>query len=1192
MKLKKIEIQGFKSFADKMAITFKDGITAVVGPNGSGKSNISDAIRWVLGEQSVKTLRGSKMEDIIFAGTSKRKPLGYTEVTISFDNKSGSIPIDYEEVAVTRRMFRSGESEYYINKNSCRLKDVRELFMDTGVGKDGYSIVGQGRIEEILSNRPEDRRSIFEEAAGIVRYKTKKEEAERKLEKTEDNLLRIKDIVYELTSQSDVLELQAQKASEFSKLFNILKELEVNIFIRDIKNANDNIEAINKEIKTLEENLDSKMIEKNSIEEKFNFLKENSERLDLEIEEYRKKEMSSINELETNKNKITLLEEKKGFYNRDLIRIENEKLQLRERLEKLKEENNLNEEEKNKLIDEYDHLLTEYNSKAIDLESKLLNLKEKEDHIEYKKDNIIKIYNKGSDKKSELNSISAFNDNIQKRTSQLDKEIQSMILEKESISEKYKELSLLEFKLIDERDMAKEKLTSFKEIEKNTINDEEILIKEINSINIDLQGKRSSLKLFQNMDQGYEGYYKGVKSVLQAAKTDSNIEKGLVGVVAELIKVDEKFVKAIDVALGSNSQNIVTHTENDAKEIIEYLKKNRLGRITCLPLKAIKGTTLNLSSEEREEFKILGLASELVDYDEKHNNIFESLLGRTIIIENMDYGIKLANKYKHRYRIVTLDGEVLNPGGSMTGGSFASNSVSIISRRNQIEKLESEVKDLEKLQKKLLEDKNKIINRLIEDKKEVTVIEDLIKDLEYKVIKSTNNKENQKLESFRIQDSISKAEKEIETLNLEVDNYKMKKDRLNKEIIELEQESIDLKESIKKLTIIFNKEKVDREEMNSYVTEMKINLNKKASEIDTIKGKIEKNIGDIENINLELKEKEESYLINQEEITKFENSSIELNELIKELENIKLKTTEDLETLTNKKRKLMESFYFEQEKLRLVNDKIGSMEKTKNSQEVKLARLSVQLETYHKKLQDDYELLYEEALKFEREVQNVQEAIAETRKLKVKIKELGTVNLSSIEEYKNLKARLEFILGQESDLNKAKTDLREVILDMENKMKKQFLLSFEEINENFQEIFKILFDGGKAELFLADEEDILNTGIEIKAQPPGKKLQNLSLLSGGEKSLTAVALLFSILKMKPAPFCVLDEIDAALDEANIGRYTNYLKTYCNDTQFIMITHRKTTMEMADVLYGVTMEEEGISKLISIELTDNLDEIAS
>ena len=1192
MKLKKIEIQGFKSFADKMAITFKDGITAVVGPNGSGKSNISDAIRWVLGEQSVKTLRGSKMEDIIFAGTSKRKPLGYTEVTISFDNKSGSIPIDYEEVAVTRRMFRSGESEYYINKNSCRLKDVRELFMDTGVGKDGYSIVGQGRIEEILSNRPEDRRSIFEEAAGIVRYKTKKEEAERKLEKTEDNLLRIKDIVYELTSQSDVLEVQAQKASEFSKLFNILKELEVNIFIRDIKNANDNIEAINKEIKTLEENLDSKTIEKNSIEEKFNFLKENSERLDLEIEEYRDKEMSSINELETNKNKITLLEEKKGFYNRDLIRIENEKLQLRARLEKLKEENNLNEEEKNKLIDEYDHLLTEYKSKAIDLESKLLDLKEKEDHIEYEKDNIIKIYNKGSDKKSELNSISAFNDNIKKRTSQLDKEIQAMILEKDSISEKYKELSLLELKLIDERDMAKEKLNSYKEIEKNTINDEEILIKEINSINIDLQGKRSSLKLFQNMEQGYEGYYKGVKSVLQAAKTDSNIEKGLVGVVAELIKVDEKFVKAIDVALGSNSQNIVTHTENDAKEIIEYLKKNRLGRITCLPLKAIKGTTLNLSPEEREEFKILGLASELVDYDEKHNNIFESLLGRTIIIENMDYGIKLANKYKHRYRIVTLDGEVLNPGGSMTGGSFASNSVSIISRRNQIEKLESEVKDLESQQVKLLEDKNKITDKLLEDKNQVNLIENSIKDLEYKVIKATNNKENQKLESLRIQDSISKSEKEIETLNLEVDNYKVKKDRLNKEIIELEQESLDLKESIKNLTIIFNKEKVDREEMNSYVTEMKINLNKKASETDTIKGKIEKNIGDIENINLELKEKEESYLLNQEEITKLENSTIELNELVKELETIKLKTTEDLEALTNKKRKLMEDFYLEQEKLKLVNEKIGSMEKTKNSQEVKLARLSVQLETYHKKLQDDYELLYEEALKFEREIPNVQEAIAETRKLKVKIKELGTVNLSSIEEYKNLKTRLEFILGQESDLTKAKTDLREVIVDMENKMKKQFLLSFEQINENFQEIFKILFDGGKAELFLADEEDILNTGIEIKAQPPGKKLQNLSLLSGGEKSLTAVALLFSILKMKPAPFCVLDEIDAALDEANIGRYTNYLKTYCNDTQFIMITHRKTTMEMADVLYGVTMEEEGISKLISVELTDNMDEIAS
>lgn len=1192
MKLKKIEIQGFKSFADKIVITFKDGITAVVGPNGSGKSNISDAIRWVLGEQSVKTLRGSKMEDIIFAGTSKRKALGYTEVTISFDNKSGNIPIDYQEVAVTRRMFRSGESEYYLNKNSCRLRDIRELFMDTGVGKDGYSIVGQGRIDEILSNRPEDRRSIFEEAAGIVKYKSKKEEAERKLGKTEDNLLRIKDIVYELTSQSDVLEVQSQKASEFSKLFNVLKDLEVNIFIRDIKSANNKIEEINKEITTLEEDLGSKIIEKNSIEEKFNILKENSETLDIEIEDYRTKEMEGINQLETNKNKINLLEEKKSFYNRDLERIENEKIQLNSRLEKLVELRIITKEEIIKLQDDYDQLVLEYNSKAIDLESKLLDLKEKEDQIESEKDNIIKLYNKGSDKRSELNSISAFNNNIEKRTFQLDKEIQGMIIEKDLIVEKHKELSNLELKLIEERDLAKEKLNSLEKIGKNNINDEEILNKKINATNIKFQGKKSSLKLFKNMEQGYEGYYKGVKSVLQAAKKDSNLQKGLVGVVAELIKVDEKFVKAIDVALGSNAQNIVTYTENDAKGIIEYLKKNRLGRITCLPLNTIKGTTLNLTPEERDEFKILGLGSEIVDYDEKHNNIFKSLLGRTIIIENMNYGIKLANKYNHRYRIVTLDGEVLNPGGSMTGGSFASNSVSIISRRNQIEKLEKEIKELEKIQIELIEEKDEIINKLKEDKNRITIVEDLIKDLEYKVINSTNSKENQMLESLRIDRSIKKAEQEIETLNLEVDNYKAKKDGLNKEIVELEQESLDLKEAIKNLTLIFNKEKVNREEMNDFVTEMKINLNKKGNEKDALNEKLEKDSQDIENINLELKEKEDSILLNKEEINKLEGSKIDLNELVKDLETIKAETTESLEAATKKKKKLMEDFYLEQENLKVVNEEIGTMEKRKNSQEVKLARISVQLETYHKKLQEDYDLIYEDALKNEREIDNIQEAIVETRRLKSKIKELGTVNLSSIEEYKNLRTRLEFILEQQNDLTTAKKDLREVIVDMETKMKKQFLISFEEINENFQEIFKILFDGGKAELFLEDVEDILNTGIDIKAQPPGKKLQNLSLLSGGEKSLTAVALLFSILKMKPAPFCVLDEIDAALDEANIGRYTNYLKNYCQDTQFIMITHRKTTMEMADVLYGVTMEEEGISKLISVELKDNTDEIAS
>lgn len=1192
MKLKKVEIQGFKSFADKVEVVFKDGITAIVGPNGSGKSNISDAIRWVLGEQSVKTLRGSKMEDIIFAGTNKRKALGYTEVTITFDNKAGNIPVDYEEVAVTRRMFRSGESEYYLNKNSCRLRDIRELFMDTGVGKDGYSIVGQGRIDEILSNRPEDRRSIFEEAAGIVKYKTKKEEAEKKLEKTEENIVRIKDLVFELSGQSETLEEQAYKANCFSNLFNKLKELEVNIFLKDIKDANCKIEEINKEIIALKEKLNLKLSDKESIEEKFNFLKINTEKLDIKIEEYRNKEMNTVNEMDKNKNQITILQEKQSFYNRDLERIKNEKKDLMLRLVDLEETNFTTEKTATEYQEEHDKLLYDYNLKSIELEKRLKELKENENRIESEKDNIIKIYNNLSDKRSELNSIIAFNDNIEKRTSQLNKEICEMTMERDLNLQKHKELSDTEMKLMEELSILKEKFNKLKEVEMDNINVEDSLNKKINASNMELQGKVSSLKLFRNMEEGYEGYYRGVKSILKASRKDPRIQKGLVGVVAELIKVDERFEKAIDTALGSNAQNIVTETEEDAKGIIEYLKSNKLGRITCLPLNVMKGNTLNFSTMEREQFKILGLASEIIEYDEKHNNIFKYLLGRTIIIENIDYGIKLANKYNYFHRIVTLDGEVLNPGGSMTGGSYASNSISIINRKNRIEKLEKEIQESQKIQSGLLKEKDIIINKLKDNKSQINENEKLIKNLEYKIINTTNNKENQNLESLRLEESIKKSEKEITTLNLEVDNYKMKKDELNNSLNVLENDSMSLKEEIRNLTAIFNEKKSSREEMNTVVTEIKIDLNKKDGEIKNLKEKLIKDILEMDNINIQLKEKGDFILSNKREVEKIAKTNKELVKVVEDLEIMRVNTNQELGHLIEKKKSLMENFYFEQENLKMINDEITDMGKLESSQEVKLARISVQLETYHKKLQDDYGLVYDEALRYETEIVNIQESIVESRRLKVQIKELGTVNLSSIEEHKKLKIRLNFILDQQNDLITAKEDLREVITDMETKMKKQFLISFKEINENFQEVFRILFDGGKADLILENKEDVLNTGIEIKAQPPGKKLQSLSLLSGGEKSLTAVALLFSILKMKPAPFCVLDEIDAALDEANIGRYTNYLKTFCQDTQFIMITHRKTTMEMADVLYGVTMEEEGISKLISIELKDNMNEIAS
>jgi len=1187
-----VEIQGFKSFADKTEIEIKDGIIAIVGPNGSGKSNISDAIRWVLGEQSVKNLRGSKMEDVIFAGTSKRKALGYSEVTITFDNKNGEIPLDYTEVAVTRRMFRSGESEYYINKNSCRLKDVRELFMDTGVGKDGYSIIGQGRIEEILSNRPEDRRSIFEEAAGIVKYKSKKEEAERKLEKTEANIIRIKDLIFELSNQLETLEAQAYKANCFTELYNRLKELEVNIFIKDIKKINIQIEEINTKNSILKDEFLKKTDERQLIEDKFNLLKESIDTLESKIEICRNKNLEIVNELDKNQNQLSIIGEKNKFYNKDLERLKEEKNNLNSRLKDIQITNINLAKDKEIYQEEYDKLLEEYNEKTLELTKELEVLEERERYIEDEKNNIIKIYNKSSDKKSELNSIISFNENIEKRISQLNKEIGTMDIEKKINKDKYDELFNVENQLKQRLLDLENKLEKTKKMESDNMNAFDIINKKINTSNMEIQSKLSSFRILKNMEEDYEGYYKGVKSLLKAAKGEVKLQEGLMGVVAELINVDEKFERAIDISLGSNSQNIVTRTEEDAKNIIEYLKRNKLGRVTFLPLNVIKGNILNINLQDRKEFKIHGLGFELIEFDKKYENIFKFLLGRTIVIENIDYGIKFANKYNHAYRIVTLEGEVLNPGGSMTGGSYNTSGISIISRKSKIERLTEDIKKLNEVYERLEEERNILLDNQKDIKVRMVELEKTIKDTEYSIINTNNQKEKYMNEATRLEELIKKSKKEISSLDIEINNYEDKKKELIEILSKLDEDSINQKEKIKNLTAKYNEEKLIRENKVKVLTDIKINLNSIDSKINSFHENLAKNQMEIEEINNLLKEKDELILFNENKIEEIINTKAILDEEIKALNITESDTKNQLDKLISDKNKFMESFYSEQEQLKEINKLIMDIERDINSNEVKLARVSVQLENYHKKLADDYELSYEDALKYEIEIKNIQEAIVEARKLKVEIKELGTVNLSSIEEHKNLKERLDFILKQQKDLINAKENLKEVIKDIEDTMESQFLLNFKNINDNFKEIFKILFDGGQAELVIENNEDILNSGIEIKAQPPGKKLQSLTLLSGGEKSLTAVALLFAILKLKPSPFCILDEIDAALDEANISRYTNYLKTISDNTQFVLITHRKTTMEIADVLYGVSMEEEGISKLISVKLKDNINEIAS
>ncbi|HSH37050.1 chromosome segregation protein SMC, partial [Schnuerera sp.] len=808
MHLKKVEIHGFKSFADKVEIDFKEGITAIVGPNGSGKSNIADAIRWVLGEQSIKTLRGSRMEDVIFSGTDTRRPLGYTEVTITFDNKDGIIPVEYQEVAISRRMFRSGESEYYLNKNSCRLKDIKEIFMDTGVGKDGYSIIGQGRVDEILSTKPEGRRNIFEEAAGIVKYKTKKIEAEKKLEKTDNNLIRIKDLIHELTNQSENLKEQSEKANEFIQFSNKLKEIEVNLLIRKVDELEKNIARSTEKKEKLHMKMEQIINKKNLIENKFNIMKEKITNLDSSIDTIEKEKNETFNLLNKNENDLILLEEKKKFYIKDIERLTKEIQELNLKLKKLDDEKIELLNEKSNLVIQLNLSKEEYNEKNINLEKLNEKIKIKEKEIETKKDNAIEVYNLIQDKKNRINSFLSFKENIHKRIKHVEREI-------EFISKKNKEdkniLKKIEIKEEEKKETIVKQgkyLANLKLEEEDYKNRLDALYKEINQNKVGLQGKISNYNLLKNMEEDYEGYYKSVKNLMLASKKTESLRNRLIGVVADLIKVEERYEKAIDVGLGGSLQNIVTKDEIDAKFIIEYLREKKLGRVTFLPISNIKGKSLYISPNDREKYNILGLGSELVIYDEKYKNLFEYLLGRTIIVDNLDLANKVARRYNYSYKIVTLKGDIINAGGSITGGSLPKVSGNILNRKSRIEKIRKDINNLSKIQNSLEYEKNDLKLKIEKNSINLKEIEEELQKNNIEIIRIENEKSKIITELKRNNESLIKYKNEIGKLNLELDNIKKDEEKLKEELALIDEENNWVQEDIKDLILKFEKVKI------------------------------------------------------------------------------------------------------------------------------------------------------------------------------------------------------------------------------------------------------------------------------------------------------------------------------------------------------------------------------------------------
>lgn len=1172
MKLKSIEINGFKSFADNVKLNFESNITAIIGPNGSGKSNVSDAVRWVLGEQSIKTLRASKMEDVIFSGTSQKVKKNRAVVSITFDNSDNVIPIDYKEITISRTLYRTGESEYRINKSLVKLKEIKELFLDTGIGKEGYSLIGQGRIEEIINGKSEDRRLIFEQACGTAKIKYQKNESEKKLTKAKDNLTRLKDIIIQNEKRCDFLKIQAKKAKRGMQLLEEIKKADFSISYKDYNNYTTNI-------KKYTEKLDGLKNEHTTVSKELDFLKKKliplKERLkDVSLlvdnsikesssDEIKKNELINKKQLLLERNKF-IFENKKNLSSLD-IQNKNTLSDILKNIEKVK----LSVDEKNvlrkKFLENRNSIKLKLSKKSLELEKKLENLDIiKKDKIKLEKEiNLLETEKKANDIINEdiENKILENQKKITNLNFSKDKLLKEIDFSIEKLEENKKNILDIDKKIID---LSNEKNSFIKTLD--------FLNKENLNINNEISYKDKEISMLKNYIRNYEGYNKSVQELFKLCESKKHLKNMIFGTLGDLISVEEKYKKAIDTVLSSNLQAIVVNDENDAKIIIEQMKENKIGRLNFFPISKIfsKNETFNLKDEN-----ILAFANNVITCDQKYRNIVNYFLSKTVICKNLDVAIEISKKYKNKFKIVTLDADIISTWGSISGGYKSNkNSFSVIGRKSKLNTLSNEFNLLKEnfkknnleilqLEKKVSYTKDEILQ--LENKKEA-ISNDIIK-LDKEIYKN-------RLEFDQISNKILEIQS-FKTSSLTFSDEKNKKLQDDKKIIlkfdldfKAEQNKIDnLKQEINSL---------EKEEINAIndldFIDRDINiLSNRENELIENKASIEKKLNN-ENekivdfdckINENLKEIEK----NEKIILKLEEKIKNLNKIIFENKALRDELSLETEQASNKFSSINERFFFLENEIEKDNLKISNM---KN-----------QLDSLILNLSEEYSLDYNLVIKKIQEFKDEKFTKESIKKLKEELRNLGTFSCDSIQEYDNVNLELQFQKNQEIDLKNSIDDINKIILKLETEMKKTFLKEFENINERFSNIFKILFNGGEASLKL-DSEDALTCGVEIIAKPVGKKMQVLSLLSGGEKSLTAVALLFAIFQTNPSPFCILDEVDAALDDANILRYIDYLKTFLNKTQFIMVTHRKPTMEMADMIYGVTMEQKGISKVVSMK----------
>ena len=1181
MYLKRLELQGFKSFADRTVLEFKSGITSVIGPNGSGKSNISDAIRWVLGEQSMKSLRGSKSEDVIFAGTQARKSLGFAEVSMVIDNADGKLPIEYSEVTVTRKIYRSGETGYFINKVPCRLKDVLELFMDTGIGKDGYSIIGQGKIDEILSNKSEDRRKIFEEAAGIVKYRTRKAESEKKLEQTKLNLLRINDILSEIETNIEPLKMQSEKAKKYLDLREELKNIEVGLFLHNISEYKEKLEKIVEDIKIVEEQNASENEKMQNLQRAKEELKNSIDEITSKIEEMQNLSFESTNKIEKINSEIGISKERIQNNNVNNERLLKEIEEVKQRIAELEEEQKQKLSKKENLATNREKFQKELDEKQKELEELTKKLSAKELEIEDKKKNIEKNTDEKYELISEISSLDTNLENIEKREKVAKAEIQSLTLEIDSTrndkQEKSKDFYDIEFKknelsksLKEKADKKSESMQKIKDFDTT-----------LNNLAYEINMKDSRLKFLIETEKEKEGYTRSVKSLLNACEKDSKLNKGVNGVLANLISVDKKYETAIEMCLGQATQNIVTDTEEDAKKLVEYLRENKLGRASFLPVTSVKGRKLDRIIKNSTE-GVIGVASDLVKCNKKYEQIVLNLLGRTLIVENMDTAIQMAKLNSYSFRIVTLDGDIISNTGSITGGSIQTKTVNLLGRSREIEDLEKALKELQAKKEEVAKGKQDYTESVTDTIEEVTRIEKELQDIE--VVYAA---ENQKI--LNIEDSISKLEARREKIKAELEELSkqkldnnMQKEEKQERINYLEKEIENISKVVEEFALNNKDNQKYIDDLNFDITNLKISVTSFDESGTSIDEMVERIKQDIENNKQSILNKEENIQRINEEKANLEANIVNLEEQINKIKSDVSNSSEIIEGLKANRIEANEKLKKSEEEISIEFNTIEDIKGELVKLDVKKTKLEQDLEQVVNNLWVEYELTPNNAEGYKKP-DNVQKAARDVNSLRTQIKELGSINVDSIEEYKKTKERYEFMCEQRLDMENTAAKLRNIIQEMTQTMKEQFVEKFKEINKNFNEVFTELFGGGKAELKLEDENNVLECGIDIQAQPTGKKLQNMMLLSGGEKAFTAIALLFAILKINPAPFCVLDEIEAALDDVNVYRFAEYLKKFSAETQFLVITHRKGTMEAANTVYGVTMEENGVSKLLSMKL---------